>query len=168
MRVRPLALVCVFSLASLAQSSLPRDQHPSAKRAPSPSATDAQTLLTLMQILFSDPLVQARRFWTAELREGMTLAEFEAKFPKGSEGYQHFISLIVFWETVGSLMRKGLVNEDLAFDTFLDAPPWKRVATILKEKRERDKQPLEAVNFEWIAGRAAQWIARHEHDAQPK
>jgi hypothetical protein len=27
---------------------------------------------------------------------------------------------------------------------------------------------LEGVNFEWIAGRAAQWIARHERALQQK
>ena len=61
-------------------------------------------------------------------------------------------------------MQKGLVNEDLAFDTFLDAPPWKKAEKIFKERRERDKQPLEGVNFEWIAARAKRWIAAHERE----
>jgi len=94
----------------------------------------------------------------------MSLDEFESRFPKNSEGYDHFFNIVVFWETVGSLMRRGLVSEDLAFDTFLDAPPWRVVERIMKDRRERDKAPLEAENFEWIAKRAKEWISRREKE----
>ena len=90
------------------------------------------------------------------------LEEFESKFPKGSEGYEHLINLASFWETVGSLMQKGLVNENLAFDTFLDGPPWNKAERIFKDRRHRENQPLEGVNFEWIASRAKEWIERHQ------
>src|SRR5258708_21735846 len=65
-------------------------------------------------------------------------------------------------------MQKGLVNKDLAFDTFLDAPPWNEAARIVQERRERHKQRLEGVNFEWIAGRAAAWTASHERELEPE
>jgi len=92
----------------------------------------------------------------------MNLEEFETKFPRGSEGHENFINLVCFWETVGSLTRKGLLKEDLSFDTFLDSPPWIKAERIFKEMRERDKRPLEAVNFEWVALRAKQWIQKKE------
>ena len=92
----------------------------------------------------------------------MSLEEFETRFPRGSEGYENFINLVCFWETVGSLTRKGLLKEDLAFDTFLDNPPWIKAERIFKEMRERDKRPLEAVNFEWVSLRAKQWIQKKE------
>ena len=110
----------------------------------------------------------AGRFWRTELSDGNSLAEFESRFPRGSEGYEHFINLASFWETIGSLMQKGLVNEDLAFDTFLDNPPWKKAAKIFQQRRERDEEPLEGVNFEWIAGRAAEWIAARERELHPR
>jgi len=166
MTFRTAALVCIVSLAAHPSRAAPKAATMSAARQPSPQA--ASTLLTLMQIFFSEPILKARRFWRTELIEGTSLSEFESRFPRGSEGYEHFINLASFWETVGSLMQKGLVNEDLAFDTFLDAPPWKKAARIFKERRERDKQPLEGVNFEWIAGRAAEWIARHERELQQR
>ncbi|HZP91633.1 MAG TPA: hypothetical protein VFB20_01955 [Burkholderiales bacterium] len=163
MSLRTPALVCIVSLVASAQPARGASTAPGARP---PSVADAHILLTLLQTLLSEPLLKARRFWRTELTEGMSLADFESRFPKGSEGYEHFLNMIAFWETTGSLMQRGLVNEDLAFDTFLDAPPWKKVERIFKEKRARDKQPLEAVNFEWIAGRAAQWIARHEREMQ--
>lgn len=158
MLLRPIALACAVLL------TLPRASAAAQARRPGPA--DAQALLTLLQISLTDSIVNARKFWRAELQEGMSLADFEAKFPRGSDGYGHFINLLAFWETVGSLMQRGLLNEDLAFDTFLDAPPWKKVERIIKEKRARDKQPLEAVNFEWVAGRAAAWVARHDAEMQ--
>jgi len=42
------------------------------------------------------------------------------------------------------LLRHGLLNEDLAFDTFLDAPPWPKVERFLKERRPKEQSPLEA------------------------
>ena len=162
------ALVCIVSLAAHAQ---PSESSRRAKPMPGttqPSPQDASTLLTLMQIYFSDSILKARRFWRTELSEGLSLSDFESRFPKGSEGYEHFVNLASFWETVGSLMQKGLVNEDLAFDTFLDAPPWKKAERIFKERRVTRKQPLEGVNFEWIAGRAVEWIAAHERELQQR
>lgn len=153
---RSAALICLASLAADAQAT---SRH-------KPSPQDASTLLSLMQIFFSEPMLRARRFWRTEIAEATSLQEFESRFPKGSEGYEHFINLASFWETVGSLMQKGLVSEDLAFDTFLDAPPWNKAARIFKDRRERDKQPLEGVNFEWIAARAEKWVASHEKQVQ--
>jgi len=95
----------------------------------------------------------------------MSLEEFETKSPRGSEGHEgheNFINLVCFGETVGSLTRKGLLKEDLAFDTFLDNLPWIKAERIFKEMSEPDKRPLEAVNFEWVALRAKQWIHKKE------
>ena len=163
MTLRPAALVCVVLLAGhpVSAQSAPKARTMQARQ---PSPQDASTLISLMQIFFSEPVLKARRFWRTELSDGMSLSDFEARFPRGSEGYEHFINLASFWETVGSLMQKGLVSEDLAFDTFLDAPPWKKAARIFRERRERDQQPLEGVNFEWIAEHAAAWTARHERE----
>ncbi|HKC10663.1 MAG TPA: hypothetical protein VKI41_01250 [Vicinamibacteria bacterium] len=115
-----------------------------------------------MPIFFSEPILRARRVRRTELGQGRSA--LEARCPKRSDGYEHFINLARFWEAVGSLMQKGLVNEDLAFDAFLDAPPWKKAVRIVQEREERDMQPLEGVNFEWSPGRAAAWTASHERE----
>ena len=151
--IRTIAIVCLLSLAA---SAAPKPE------AQKPTAQDTMVLIGLMQVFLSEPIQRARRFYRAELTEGMSLADFEARFPRSSEGFENFLNLMSFWETVGSLMQKGLVSEELAFDTFLDSPPWKKVARIFKERRERDHSPLMAVNFEWVAGRAAEWTARQE------
>src|SRR2546428_4861249 len=100
---------------------------------------DAQVLLSVMQILFSDPIVKAERWWRSELKKDMSLEEFETKFPRGSEGHENFINLVCRLLLEKTITRKGLLKEDLAFDTFLDSPPWSKVDRIFRERRERDK-----------------------------
>ena len=162
MMLATIVLVC----AALATHPEPAVQKAAAPGARPPSPQDAAMLVALLQVHLSEPILKARRFYRNELTEGMSLSEFESRFARGSEGFEHFLNLMTFWETVGSLIQRGLVNEDLAFDTFLDAPPWKKVARIFKERRERDKAPLMAEHFEWVAGRAAEWIARHEAESR--
>src|SRR2546426_12469670 len=96
-----------------------------------PTTQDAQALLTLMDIFLSDSVREARKGWRT-LPEGLSLEEFEERFPGGSEGWEHFSTIAIFWETAGTLMRRGLILADLAFDTFTDAPP--------RGKRERNTE----------------------------
>ncbi len=128
---------------------------------PSPTKQDAQTLLTLMDIFLSDSVREARKWWRT-LPDGLSLEEFEKRFPRGSEGWEHFSTMAIFWETSGSLMRRGLLQEDLAFDTFMDAPPWGKVERIVRDRRKQEKAPAEGENFEWIAGRARTWVKARE------
>ncbi len=126
-----------------------------------PTKQDAQLLLTLMDISVSDPVREAYR-WLRTLQDGLSLEEFEQKFPRGSEGWEHFTTVAIFWETTGSLMRRGLLNEDLAFDTFLDAPPWSKMEGIVRDRRKRENAPAEGENLEWMAMRARDWVKRRE------
>ncbi len=128
---------------------------------PKPTKQDAQLLLSLMEVFLSGPVRDARRWWRT-LPEGMSLEEFEEKFPRGSEGWEYFTTMAVFWETAGSLMRRGLLNEELSFDTFMDAPPWSKAQRIVWGRREREQAPAEGENFEWIAKRARAWVKRRE------
>jgi hypothetical protein len=128
---------------------------------PKPKREDVDLSLRLLEIFCSEPIQQARKWWR-QLPEGLSLKEFESEYPKGSEAYEHFITYAVFWETVGAIMRRGFINEELAFDTFLDAPPWKKAEKIFNDRRVRDKQPLEGQNFQWIAERAQSWLKAHE------
>ncbi len=126
-----------------------------------PTKQDAQVLLTLMDIFLSNSVREARK-WRRTLLDGLSLEEFEKRFPRGSEGWEHFSTMAIFWETPGSLMRRGLLQEDLAFDTFMDAPPWGKVERIVLDRRKRERAPAEGENFEWIARRAKTWVKKRE------
>jgi len=85
-----------------------------------PSRQDAEMLLRIMEIYLSEPLKRVRAFWAA-IPDGLGFEESLAKYPRSTEDFEQIGTVITFWETIGSLMKRGLLNQELAFDTFLDA-----------------------------------------------
>jgi hypothetical protein len=76
--------------------------------------------------------------------------------------------VLAFWETVGALLKKGLLNEELAFDTFLDGPPWKKIEAAALSLREERGEPAELENLEYAYHRLVDWKARpREQSGQP-
>jgi hypothetical protein len=124
-----------------------------------PEREDAELLLKLFDMYFSGPVREGRK-WLRGLPEGLRLKGLLARHPQGSEGYEHFITIMSFWETVGSLMKRGIISQELAFDTFLDGPPWGKVKKIVNDIRKERKNPLEGENLEWVAARARAWQKR--------
>src|SRR3989442_6048389 len=49
---------------------------------PRPTRQDAQVLLTLMDIFLSNSVREARKWWRS-LQDGLSLEEFEKRFPQG-------------------------------------------------------------------------------------
>jgi hypothetical protein len=129
-----------------------------------PDRNDRDVLLQILQIFVSDPVRRARNFWRT-IPDGLTLAELDEKFPHGTEEFAHIDTVLAFWETIGSLLKHDLLNEELAFDTFLDAPPWKKIESVALSLRE-ERGALELENLEYAYRRSQEWMAAHdkEHD----
>ncbi len=118
-------------------------------------------LLRVMLAYLSEPMRQARRFWRI-MPDGLGFDELLKKYPRGSEEFEHISNIMIFWETMGSLLKHGLLNEELAFDTFLDAPPWPKVERFFKERREKERSPLEGENIEYAFRRSLKWKKARE------
>ena len=99
---------------------------------------------------------EARRFWRT-IPDGLGFSALVKKYPRGSEEFEHVSNMMTFWETVGSLIKRGLLNEDLAFDTFLDAPPWPKVERFFRERRKKENEPLEGENIEHAYELSMKW-----------
>jgi hypothetical protein len=127
----------------------------------SPDRADVEVLLRIMEIYLSDPMRKARSFWRT-IPEGLTLDQLLERYPRGSEEFELFGNGMVFWETMGSLMKHGLLNEELAFDTFLDAPPWKKVEAAFLSMRKEPGKAFEAENLEFAYRRSLGWLERHK------
>ena len=125
-----------------------------------PDAHDVDLLLRLLDLVLSEPVAKARNFFRA-IPDGLTFPEILEKYPRGTEEFRYFDTMMTFWETVGSLLKHGLLNEELAFDTFLDGPPWPKVEAAAVALR-KDRGPLELENFEYAYRRAQEWIAARE------
>ncbi len=113
-------------------------------------------LLKVMSTFLSEPMKQARRFWRT-IPDGLGFDELLKKYPRGSEEFEHISNMMIFWETIGSLLKHGLLNEELAFDTFLDAPPWPKIERFFKERRRKEHNPLEGENIEYAFKRSLKW-----------
>jgi hypothetical protein len=123
-----------------------------------PDRVDAGILLQLLQIYLSAPVVAARGFWRT-LPEGLSKAELEAAYPPGSEGHNNVFTLLYFWETVGGLLKQGLLREELAFDTVFDAPPWPTIEQFVRDIRVERDEPREGENIEYAYERAMKFAA---------
>lgn len=127
-----------------------------------PDRNDADVLLRLMELYLSEPVAAARAFMRT-LPDGRTMAELHEQYPPGSIGHRQIDTVMIFWETVGSLIKHGLLSEELAFDSFLDAPPWPKMEAALRSLREERNNPLEGENIEYAYGRSVEWLkARNE------
>jgi hypothetical protein len=126
----------------------------------SPNREDLEILLRIMEIYLSDALRNARRFWRT-IPDGLNFEGLLERYPRGSENYELFGNMMIFWETIGSLMKHGLLNEELAFDTFLDAPPWKKVEAAFLSLRKEQGKALEGENLEFAYRRSLKWMERH-------
>ena len=125
-----------------------------------PDAHDVDLLLRLLELILSEPVAKARNFFRT-IPDGLTFPEILAKYPRGTDEFRYFDTMMTFWETVGSLLKHGLLNEELAFDTFLDGAPWPKVEAAAVALR-KDRGPLELENFEYAYRRAQEWIAAKE------
>ena len=113
-------------------------------------------LLRVMEVYLSQPLREARQFWRT-IPDDLGFDELHAKYPRGGKEFEQIGTMMVFWETIGSLIKRSLLNEELAFDTFLDAPPWKKLERYFKERRQKENAPLEGENLEIAYNRSLKW-----------
>ena len=121
---------------------------------------DLEILLRVMEIFLSDPMRKARAFWRT-VPDGLTFEELVERYPRGSDEFELFSNVMIFWETVGSAIKRGLLNEAFAFDTFLDAPPWKKVETAFLALRKESGKALEGENLEFAYRRSMAWMERN-------
>lgn len=116
---------------------------------------DAVLLLQAMQSYMIEPMASARSFVRNTLPDGLTKAQIEEAHPPGSEGWSHIYNVLIFWETIGGLIKQGLLREALAFDTIFDAPPWPKLEQFVLDWRVERNDEHECENFEYAYQRAA-------------
>ena len=122
-------------------------------------------LLRLLEIFIGSPMAEARNFMRT-VPDGRTFAELREEYPPGTKEFQHIDTVLAFWETMGSLIDHGLLNEELAFDTFLDAPPWPKMEAAAKSLRLERHNDLELENLESMHRRAVEHIARRHQERE--
>ena len=76
---------------------------------------------------------------------------FKEKYPPGSEGYGKALKICGWYETLGTLYKQGLFNEELLFDWLFVKGPWERIKGFATGLREESGSPRMYENFEALA-----------------
>ncbi len=121
---------------------------------PRPTHEDAVLLVQLAQWGAADHLNEAMNWmWSDQFLPDADA--FRAKYPWGSEGSGLLLKIGNHFETLGTLWKQGLLNEDLIFDWLAVAPVWNRVKGPFLAGREMSGIPALWENFEAMANAQA-------------
>ena len=111
---------------------------------------DAQLVIQLAQLGSQMTHPKARGWiWSDDfLPDG---AEFFEKYPPGSDEFNYVSSVAAWHETVATLWKRGLVNEELLFDWLWVRGIWERMKDVLIVMRERSDTSRLWENFQAMA-----------------
>lgn len=116
-----------------------------------PTHQDAMVMLNIMQWAALADLESASRFiWGDKyIKE---FEEFVKKYPPGTKEYSRVLRFCGYYETIGTLWKNELLNEDLLFDWLLIKPSWDRVSGFTLGLRAETGEKRMFENFEALAG----------------
>ncbi|PZR78713.1 MAG: hypothetical protein DLM65_12210, partial [Candidatus Aeolococcus gillhamiae] len=123
---------------------------------PSPTGEDAHIYLQLLDLAMQ-PTLLAATDWVVFEFAAASHAEFEKKYPGGTDRSQ-LVSVLGFYESVGALVSRGLLHEDLFFDApFRFDLVWDRVESLVVDWQKSSKDPAVWENVIWLARRHDAW-----------
>ena len=115
-----------------------------------PMYEDATVVLQLSQLAVDSGVWDAMNWmWSDQFIP--VYAEFVEKYPVGSEEYGRINGICRWYETVGTLYKHGLINEDLLFDWLWVAGVWTRLQGFALGSREQAGVAAIYENFEAMA-----------------
>lgn len=131
---------------------------------PKATAKDAMLLLEFEKLKFTDAMEEAFGWFSRELANAPALsaAEFESKYPKGSDARRYVARVAQFYETMGTVAKHGLIDLDLLFDRYAVYPFWDKLAGRTEEDRKEHPEagPILGENFEWLATKNKAWVEK--------
>ena len=124
---------------------------------PKPTKSDADILLRIEELSNNPETREAFHWWREKISQSASQSGLSPDLlAEGSEGASHAGAITRFFETVGTLAKHRLVNEDLLYDRWLIYPFWETMRPQI-EKERQEATPLIGENFEWVAVRNEKW-----------
>jgi hypothetical protein len=112
-----------------------------------PTHADAELLLHLYEVRRDPELRRARKWFLSEFKPG-AWSEIKARYLTHSDEDRWFRMTISYWEMVGTLVNRGVLNADLFFDhTGEDIVTWAKCGSWIAEARA-DLRPTYLYQFE--------------------
>ena len=125
-----------------------------------PTYDDANVMLRLMEMY---PAEDAGYIWSDEFNPDYE--ESEAKRPGDAEAHGRLRAVLGWYESIGTLYKHGLLNEDLLFDWLAIDASWDRVKSHALAWRQAMGNVHMYENFEAMAEAQTDWSARRDRSA---
>jgi hypothetical protein len=132
-----------------------------------PTQQDAQVMLQLATWYTESHVGEAINWARSDEFTG-DYAEFAKRFPNGTEGRLLLNRILGYYETVGTLWKNRLINEDLLFDWLWVPAGWDLVKGIAIGMRAELANVGLWENFEAMAERERAVAAKAELKSSPK
>ena len=123
-----------------------------------PDTSDAQVMIALYEAQAAHNLGEVMGYiWSSDFPTDFK--EFRQSFPQGSNSTEerNLYRALGHFETIGTLYRNNLINEDLLFDWLAVDHLFARVKGFVLGVRKEIGQPRMFENFEYMARRNANW-----------
>jgi len=121
-----------------------------------PSVTDADLLLRLFELRRDPDMRRARHFIISEFN-ATSWDEMQSQYLTGSDPDRFFRMVTSYWELVAGMVNRGVLNEELLFDTHgEDIVVWNRVKAVVAGARAVIR-PTYLWNLERMARRHMAW-----------
>jgi hypothetical protein len=119
---------------------------------------NAQLLLQIYDLRREEQLRKARA-WILSSFAADSMKEFQDLYPPGTDGNAFYRQVTTYWDMVGAIVNRGMLDEDLYFETTSEAMiTWLRVREVALEMREARKNPLYLRNLETLAEKQEKWL----------
>jgi hypothetical protein len=111
-----------------------------------PTQDDARLILQLSQLAQNESHHRGSTIlWQTE--KPLTYDEFKAQYPRGSQGMSDVMNVVSWYETIGTLVKNGLLDRGLVHDWLWVGGIWDRCSAILLGQRA-ETVPQMWENFE--------------------
>jgi hypothetical protein len=124
-----------------------------------PSPADADLVLRLYEMRREPELRKARHWFLSEFKAA-SWEEVGSVYLSGSDADRHYRMVTSYWEMVASMVNRGVLNEDLYFDTTGEhVVVWNRIKEIVPGARAKIR-PTYLWNLEQLVRRHLEWRER--------
>jgi hypothetical protein len=131
----------------------------------SPDHFDAELLLRLYELRREEKLRRARQ-WMIEEFQADSVEDLGRRLPQGTEENAFFRMALSYWDMAASLVNRGLLKEDLFFESTGEFwMIWEKVRHLAPAMREARKNPLAWKSLETLARKYEQWMATRAPEA---
>jgi len=124
-----------------------------------PTAQDADLILRLYELRRDPEMRRARAYMISEFNAA-SWEQIRPHYLTGNELDRHFRMATSYWEMVAAFVNRGMIDEDLFFDTHgEDIVVWNKVKGLVPEARKHIR-PTWLWNLERMARRHQAWRER--------